>query len=149
MRGPRTRRQPAETGRRQADRQRVSRQQGRIGIEVGEHQLATAVRSVGSEQTELQADEGHRELSTHRHAEDFTGIRAESGRDIHSQHRQAAGVDPLGRPGIGLTHRAAQTGAEKGIDQHAAQFAIVAPRQHRNAGRQRLGMGRRSVTGKT
>ncbi|MOA30474.1 hypothetical protein D3C78_1515660 [compost metagenome] len=100
---------------------------------------------MGSEQTELQADEGHRELRTHRHTEDFSGIGTKSGRDIHSQHRQAAGIDPLDGPGVGLAYRAAQTGAEQGVDQHAAQFASVAPRLHHNSGRQRLGMGRRGV----
>ncbi|MNN39415.1 hypothetical protein D3C81_1534510 [compost metagenome] len=55
---------------------RCALKQLRIGMQVVEHQLTYDIRRITGEQPRFQADEGDRQIRSHRTAEDATGIGA-------------------------------------------------------------------------
>ncbi|MCY1401361.1 hypothetical protein D9M71_164780 [compost metagenome] len=125
----RTWRQAHETARRHTlGDARRQRDQGGIGLQIVEYQLTHLVRCIGGEQAQLETDEGHRQVRTHRNAKDAAGVGAEAGGDVHGQHRQSTGVDQADRLGVGLAHLAGQPGAQQGIHHYAFQGSAFAPR---------------------
>ena len=94
----------------------------RLGVEILENQLARAIRTPMGEQSPLHADESHRQSGAHRDAHRRAGIGMQSAGNVHGQHRQTAGVDPLDRFEPFAFDRAIQTRAEQGVGH---QFEVL------------------------
>ena len=139
-----------QTGRRQPSSLHGNTAENRrIGTQVVEHEIADQGWTIPTEQPELEADEGHRQLGAHRAAEHPPAIGAEPGRDIQRQDRQPAGVDRLDRFTIGTAHLAAESGAEQRIYQHALQRSPGNPRQDGNPRRLRRLEGQTRIASQT
>ncbi len=84
----------------------------RRGLKIVEDQRTDPIRAFPGEQAQLETDEADAQIGAHRAAKNPPGIGAQPRRQIHRQHRQAAGVHRGDRRRVGLAHLAGNTGAQ-------------------------------------
>ena len=100
------------------------------------------VRAISSKQSALETDEGHRSGSTHGTSQHTAAVCTQAGGDIRSQYRHPCGIDGLDRLSHQPRHRAIQSGAQQGVDNHRMAIdALTVIHDHRHPSILGLGPG--------
>ncbi|MCY1401380.1 hypothetical protein D9M71_164970 [compost metagenome] len=118
-----------------------------LGLQVIEHQRTDTIRRLPREQTELETNEGHRQLRPHGTTQHLPGIGTQPRGNIHGHNRQAAGIDGFNRLSIRSAHLTVQPSAKQRIEHDAFKHGTGCPRPNRNAATTSLGTGQGGITG--
>ncbi len=114
-------------------------------MQVIEYQLPDKIRSLCGEQTQLQSDEGYRQISPHGHAQDLSGIGTKARRNIHRSNWQTAGIDGSDDAGVRFTYLTRQTRPQQRVQHDTAQGCVGGPGLDIHPGRQSLRVGQRGI----
>ena len=107
--------------------------------EVVEINIAGLRRAFGGKVPGFKANETHGRVRAHRRTHDATGIRVQTGGNIHGQHRQTGMVDGLNGGTPQTRHLTLQPGAQQGVNHDIAARQPLGIERHRRQARRFAG----------